>query len=88
MGASIEGSTGFSFDFVKIGADQHGVFVEFPFTFSGLVVKGIFYSGADSDVDSGPPKRMDDSKMKIKNETVLIFLGEEKYFEDRIYANK
>jgi hypothetical protein len=88
MGASIEGSTGFSFDFVKIGADQHGVFVEFPFTFSGLVIKGIIYSGADSDVNSGPPKRMDDSKMKYKKETVLAEIGEEKYFEDRMYANK
>jgi uncharacterized Zn-binding protein involved in type VI secretion len=88
MGASIEGSTGFSFDFVKIGADQHGVFVEFPFTFSGIIVKRIFYSGANSDVNSGPPKRMDDSKMKYKNETVLAIVEEKKFFEDRKYANK
>jgi uncharacterized Zn-binding protein involved in type VI secretion len=88
MGASIEGSTGFSFDFVKIGADKHGVFVEFPLTFSGLVIKGIIYSGADSDVNSGPPKRMDDSKMKYKKESVLVEIGEEKFFEDRKYVNK
>ena len=88
MGASIEGTTGFSFDFVIIGADKHGVFVEFPLTFSGLVVKGIIYSGADSDVNSDPPKRMDDSKMKYKKETVLAEIGEEKFFEDRKYVNK
>jgi hypothetical protein len=90
-GASIEGASSFSFDFVKIGADSKGPFVQFPLTWSGIEVKSLIYTGSNSqEVATGAPqneaRRRGTAKKSVKKENVLLKISEKKLFGEKIYT--
>jgi hypothetical protein len=90
-GGVIEGSSSFSFDFVKMGVDEKGAYIQYPVTWSGLEVKGMIYVGSSLEKSASKElkresKKRGEGKQSAKIEKVLLKLSEKTFFEDKIYV--